>query len=146
MALADKKTKSQALKGSPAPPVKRRIELTTGEAVSGNGRSADVFNGGTAFGGSAAGTPAVVDWDAMAEHARQSREPITWRQVFTPGGRYFYVSKPVMIALVMGVMGGLAVSAFAQYTDRIPYQSYSVRGQELLAKKEARPAVEYFLA
>ncbi|MBU6453922.1 MAG: hypothetical protein KGS72_19240 [Cyanobacteria bacterium REEB67] len=108
-------------------------------------RSTDVFNDGAAFGGAPKAAP-VVDWEAMAEQARNARRPISWREFFTSDGRYFHISKPVMIALAMGLIGGIAVSAFAHYTDRIPYRSFSDKGAELLDHKAGRPAVEYFLS
>jgi hypothetical protein len=108
-------------------------------------RSTDVFNDGVAFGG-APKAPPIVDWDAMAEHARTARQPITWREFLTRDGRYFHISKPLLIALAMGIVGGIAVSAFAHYTDRIPYRSFSEKGAELLDQKAGRPAVEYFLS
>ena len=158
MAMSDKKTpptremSAKLFAGKPAtnpvvrpaaPAGKNSFDLKGSEA--GLVRSTDVFADGAAFGGGPKSTP-VVDWDAMAEHARTAGRPVSWRELFTREGSYYHISKPVIIALAMGIIGGIAVTAFAHYTDRIPYRSFSDRGAQLLDQKAGRPAVEYFLS
>jgi len=121
----------------------KNFELTGQE--SGQVRSTDAFTGGQALGGVGQTTP-IVDWDAMAEHARHAARPLSLADVFSRDGRHYLVSKSVLIALAMGLIGGLAVTAFAHYTDRIAYPDYSQKGRDLLQEKNARPAVEYFLS
>ena len=112
-------------------------------------RSADVFNGGQAF-GNADKNASIIDWDAMAAHARENQRALTWpemvAQLFSQDGSLHVISRPLLIALVSGIIGGIFVSGFSYYTERIQYEQFSDKGNQLLQQKEARPAVEYFLS
>jgi hypothetical protein len=123
---------------------KKNFELKGQEA--GLVRSTDVFSDGAAFGTGEKAAP-VVDWDAMAAHARTAtNQRVTLAEIFGSQGRFYLISRPILITLVAGIIGGIFISAFGYYTDRIPYTAYSNKGYELLQSKNARPAVEYFLA
>ncbi|MBS1990028.1 MAG: hypothetical protein JSS83_05885 [Cyanobacteria bacterium SZAS LIN-3] len=122
---------------------KKSFELKGQEA--GLVRSTDVFSDGAAFGTGERAAP-IVDWDAMAAHARTAaNNRLTLADIFG-GGRFYLISRPILVALAAGIIGGMFISAFGYYTDRIPYTAYSTKGYELLQSKNARPAVEYFLA
>jgi len=122
---------------------KKSFELKGQEA--GLVRSTDVFNDGAAF-KPAEKTAPIVDWDALAAHARTANKPLTLGEIFSRDGRYYFISRPLLITLTAGLIGGVLISCFSYLTDRIPYQHYSDRGYQLLNEKNPRPAFEYFLA